>query len=153
MIERDGARGTLRTSRQELSSWCGYGVEEAYSGKDRRCYARVKDYIFIFCYPADRRSILIEATTRNLSAEGLCFDTDVFVHKDRELFLEMYVPVDYYKRVLESMSIKARVVWQELLVFPQGSNKWRVGLDFIAINKEDQEKIAKYVETGFVDRR
>ncbi len=153
MAEGDGSRSILRASRQELSVGCGYGVEDAYSGKDRRCYARVKDHIFIFCYPEDAGQILIEATSRDVSAEGLCFDTDAFIHKDTEFFLEMYAPVDYYKRVLEAITIKVRVVWQELLVLPQGSNKWRIGLEFIAINKEDRAKIAKYVEEGFVNRR
>jgi hypothetical protein len=152
MVEGDGVRSTLRASRQELPVWCGCGVEDVYSGKDRRCYARVKDHIFIFCYPEGAKQPVIEATTRDISAEGLCFDTDAFIHKDTEFFLEMYAPVDYYKRVLESITIKVRVVWQELLVLPQGSNKWRVGLEFIVINKGDRAKIAKYVEEGFVNR-
>ncbi|MFA5118920.1 MAG: PilZ domain-containing protein [Candidatus Omnitrophota bacterium] len=153
MAECDGARSMVRDSRQELFVGCGYGLEEAYSGKDRRCYARVKDHIFIFCYPQDNLTELIEAVTRDVSAEGLSFDTDVFIHKDTEFFLEMYAPVDYHKRVLESITIKVRVAWQELLVLSQGANKWRVGLEFIAVNQEDRGKIAKYVEEGFVNRR
>jgi hypothetical protein len=143
----------VRDRRQELFAGCGYGIEEAYSGKDRRCHARVKDHIFIFCYPQGNRPELIEAATRDVSAQGLSFDTDVLIHKDTEFFLEMYAPLDYYKRVLESITIKVRVAWQELLVLSTGANKWRIGLEFIAINKEDRGKIAKYVEEGFVNRR
>jgi hypothetical protein len=94
----------------------------------------------------------VEAITNNICATGACIDVDREISVGTELYIELYAPQDYHKRFLQTMYVKAVVVWQKALDLGEASNTNRIGLVFTAIDKADQDKIYRYAEEGFVNR-
>jgi hypothetical protein len=143
---------TAEDMQNEFPGLFGYKKEEIPE-VDRRQQPRIKDNIFIFCKAGSIGPEVIEGITSDIGSGGLCFDTTVRLAPGTEVSLEMYTPLDYHKRVLESMYITAHVAWCSPLEQGAGSNSHRVGLRFAAIAAADKERISRYVEDGFADRR
>jgi hypothetical protein len=140
----------------EFSSLFGYNRRSAdHDGvPDRRMNPRIRDHIFVFLQASGQdRSGSVQAVTNDISSGGLCFDTTATLHQGDDMTIEMYAPLDYHKRVLESMYIKAKVAWVSSLAFEAEGNRFRVGLSYQDIAASDKEKLARYVEDGFVERR
>ncbi len=140
----------------EFSSLFGYSRQPADNDdiRDKRSAPRIRDHIFVFMHLNDtdgRQSV--QAVTNDISSGGLCIDTSVQVRPGDRLSLEMYAPLDYHKRVLESMYIKTEVAWVREISSDAESNRFRVGLAYREIAGNDREKLSRYVEDGFVDRR
>ena len=135
----------------EFSRVFGYQKEDVPS-TDRRRQPRIKDSIFIFCRETHEARV-IEGVTNDICSGGLCFDSPERLAPGTEVRLEMYTPLDYHKRVLESLYVSGRVTWCVPLGNDPGSNEYRVGLRFEAVSAEDDQKISRYVEDGFTDRR
>lgn len=140
--------GYLSFDQEAFPAACPPAARE----KDGRAYPRVKDYIFIFCWGGTRQSV-IEGITNNLSAGGACFDLPAAYAPGSEIWMELYLPRDYHKTLLESVYAKAEVVWTSELKLDGAGNKFRTGVSFTRIDDRDRERIVRYVEDGFVDRR
>ncbi|MDD5773799.1 MAG: PilZ domain-containing protein [bacterium] len=89
------------------------------------------------------------AITCNISGNGLMFETERDIFKDEIIDLEIYQPFNQCKSIYLSIPVKSKVAWIEKICknnFHEGENKFKVGMEFIEINKEDRKKIVKYIE-------
>ncbi|MCP4653225.1 MAG: PilZ domain-containing protein [Candidatus Omnitrophica bacterium] len=130
-----------------------WGKKEHSSDTERRLHPRIKDRIFVFGWTANEPITLVEGITNNLSVGGVSFDTNVEIKKNNVLWLEIYLPSDYRKQILESLYLKARVIWRKALKNEKGSNKYRIGLRFENVAKKELKMLTRYVEDGFTSRK
>jgi len=128
-----------------------YGVEPELKGECRRA-PRIRDNIFLFYRQSGNDFQAVEAITNNLSATGACIDVDREIPVGTELYIELYAPQDYHKKFLQTIYIKAEVVWQRPLGLSEADSQNRLGLSFTTIDKADQDSIYRYAEEGFVNR-
>jgi hypothetical protein len=140
----------------EFSSLFGYGRQHSDKDdvRDKRSVPRIRDHSFVFLHLNDtERRQAVQAVTNDISSGGLCIDTTVQVRPGDLFSVEMYAPLDYHKRVLESMYVKTEVAWVKEISSDADSNRFRVGLAYKEIAGNDREKLSRYVENGVVDRR
>lgn len=122
---------------------------------ERREYPRFKDNIFILGNVKASSPEEFKALACNISACGLMFETERDISVDNKFGFEMYQPIDRDKRRIFSIPVSAKVVWIRKIEkdnFEQGENKYKVGIKFLKILKEDRQRIAKYVEENISER-
>jgi c-di-GMP-binding flagellar brake protein YcgR len=115
---------------------------------ERRKIPRLKDNIFILVNLKSNQNGLFKTVTKDISGSGLMFETERDIPKGSKLELEVYQPLDSFKRMIFSVLILAKVVWKRKIEkdnFEKGENKYRVGVIFLKISEEDRKKILKYV--------
>jgi len=117
-----------------------------------RCAPRIRDRVFLLYWLPEGGINAVEAITNDLSASGVCIDVDRDIPPGTELYLELYAPQDYHKKFLQTVYVKATVVWQRELDSGGVQIMNRVGISFTVIDQADQEKIYRYTEDGFVNR-
>ena len=140
-------KSTVWTTQPEVLNDAGQELK----GESRRA-PRIRDHIFMFYWLPESGLNEVEAITNNMSATGACIDVDREISVGTDLYIELYAPQDYHKRFLQTMYVKATVIWQKALDLGEANNTHRIGLSFIAIDKADQDKIYRYAEEGFVNR-
>lgn len=77
------------------------------------------------------------------------FETEENIPKESKLELEIYQPIDRYKRIIFSVPVLARIIWTRKIKkdnFQEGGNKYKVGVGFSKIKGEDRQRIIKYLE-------
>lgn len=123
-------------------------VEDKCANVGRRKFRRVEDVIFIFCSlltPPNK----FRAITSNVGAGGLMFETERNILSGSKVVVEIYQPMNNNKTTIFSIPVLARVVWRKKIEkdkFEQGENKYKVGIEFLEIEEEDRQRIAKYIE-------
>jgi hypothetical protein len=142
---------SIKSAGWTTSSGVGFDAGSELKGECRRA-PRIRDHIFMLYWLPEYGLNAVEAITHNMSATGACIDVGRDIPVGTELYIELYAPQDYYKRFLQTMYIKATVVWQRALGFGEADNMNRIGLSFTTIDKSDQDKIYRYAEEGFVNR-
>lgn len=120
-----------------------------FLGLEKRKFSRLKDNIFIFCRSGSTSSGEFKAITCDISGGGLMFETERDITPGSKLELEIYQPIKCSKSMICSVSVLAKVIWMkriEKVSFEKGENKYKLGVEFTGIEKEDREKIANYIE-------
>lgn len=120
-----------------------------------RKFIRFKDSIFIFCDSGSDPSAEFKTITQNISGGGAMLETERQIRPGRELKLEIYQPAGRRKKVIFSIPVLAKVVWNrkiERTSFEEGENKYRMGLKFLDIKDEDRQRIVKYVEESVLEK-
>jgi hypothetical protein len=141
----------IKSTEWTASSGVALNDRSELTGECRRA-PRIRDHIFMFYFIPGSGAQAVEAITNNMSATGACIDVDRDIPVGTEMYIELYAPQDYHKKFLQTMYIKAVVVWQRSIDMGEANNKNRLGLSFTAIDKSDQDQIFRYAEDGFVNR-
>jgi len=119
------------------------------TGKRRR-FCRLNDHIFILCQLMEKENVrIVKAFTRNISAGGLCFETEQPIPARTVLSLEIYQPLRKSEGRILSIPAQAKVKWvisNDTATRYQGSNKYRLGVEFVKIGGRERKEIAGYVK-------
>lgn len=119
-----------------------------HRGLEHRKYQRAKKVIFILCKLSNAEEP-IEYIAQNIGAGGLMFEADTPFSIGAKLDIEIYQPVTYDKREFISIFAPASVVWIKEIEWAKkykGSNRYRLGVQFIRLDQEDRIKIDMYVK-------
>ena len=123
---------------------------------EKRKFPRIEDAIF-FLHNFSTNAINLslssiqgfKAHTRNISAEGLMFETETNIfEKSDEFEIELYQPLYYRKPIIFCMPVLAKVIWMikiEKDHFEIGENQYRTGIQFLKIKEQDRQRIINYV--------
>lgn len=118
--------------------------------KELRTFSRLNDRIFILCRFRKKKDVdIIKGFTNDISAGGLMFETDRLIPPKDVLNLEIYQPLSQFTREIISIPILAKVKWvTEMNIADkyEGSNKYRMGVEFIKIDDRERKVIAEYVQ-------
>ncbi len=118
--------------------------------QEQRKFPRIKEHIFVHGQSMKRKDTnIIKGFTNNISAGGLMFETDKRIFPPDVFNLEIYQPSRQWRRKLISIPILAKVK-RVTKISPfnkqQGSNKYRVGVEFIEVDNSQRKAIAEYVK-------
>ncbi len=124
---------------------------------ERRKFPRIEDNIFFFANLSSDSINLIpdliggfKAFTQNICTGGLMFEMDKNISKEGDkLELEIYQPVNRDKTMIFSIPVLAKVIWTKKIEkehFENGENKYKIGTEFLEIDAEHRQKIARYIE-------
>jgi c-di-GMP-binding flagellar brake protein YcgR len=124
---------------------------------ERRKFPRLKDNIFFFGNLSPNSINLMpdliggfKAITKNICAGGLMFEMDKnIIKKGDKLELDIYQPINRDKTMIFSIPVLAKVIWtkkREKEHFENGENKYKIGTEFLEIDAEHRQKIARYIE-------
>ena len=123
---------------------------------EKRKFPRIEDAIF-FLHNFSTNAINLsfssiqgfKAHARNISAEGLMFETETNIfEKSDEFEIELYQPLYYRKPIVFCMPVLAKVIWMikiEKDHFEIGENQYRTGIQFLKIKEQDRQRIINYV--------
>jgi c-di-GMP-binding flagellar brake protein YcgR len=92
---------------------------------------------------------IVKAFTRDISAGGLCFETEQPITARTVLSLEIYQPLRKPEGRILSIPVQAKVKWvisTNTATRYQGSNKYRLGVEFVKIGGRERKEIAGYVK-------
>ena len=116
--------------------------------KEKRRFPRLNDRILIFSKTAESLEP-VRDITKNISSSGLMFEPCRSISPQTIFDLEIYQPLRESKREFISISILAKVKWVTQINIPdkyEGSNKYRIGVEFIEIDDRERKWIAGYVQ-------
>lgn len=118
--------------------------------EERRRFRRLNDRIFILCQLMKKKDMdVIKGFSNDISASGLCFETDRVISPQAIFSLEIYQPLRRSKEELTAVSALAKVKWvtqMDIVSKYEGSNKYRVGVEFVEIDNRERKAIAEYVQ-------
>lgn len=120
-----------------------------------RKFIRLKDHVFIFCDLGSNFSDGSKTITQNISGGGAMLETERQIRPGREFKLEIYQPTGRSRKMIFSIPVLAKVVWNrkiEKTSFEEGENKYRMGLKFLDIKDEDRQRIVKYVKESVSEK-
>lgn len=119
--------------------------EREYSGSERREFPRLKVNINVDYTVVATDSPRHRYLSRNISGGGICVTVDEPLEIGVYLYLVMLLPDN--KTPISSLG---RVAWREKISPLDSGQKmsYDVGVEFIDIEKSEQERITRYVETG-----
>lgn len=123
--------------------------------KERRKSHRVKDNIFVFCKLKGDYKV-IESITRDIGEMGLGFESDKFVPPSTLMEMEIYQPLNRHKSKIVAIYLLGKVVWVKRIRKRskyKGSNRYRGGLKFIKISKQDRGIIVNYIKERLKERK
>lgn len=116
---------------------------------ERRRYPRLQDNVFVFCILGSNSCEEFKAFTKDMSAGGLMFEAERDIPKASRLELEIYQPTGRRNDMFFSISVLVRVIWTNKIDkdnFEEGENRFRIGVKFLEIEREDRKRISKYIE-------
>lgn len=124
---------------------------------ERRKFTRLEDNIFFFGnLSSDSINLMPDSIggfktfTRNICAGGLMFEMDNNIIKESDkLELEIYQPINRDKTMIFSIPVLAKVIWTKKIEkehFKNGENKYQIGIGFLEIEEEHEQKIAEYIK-------
>lgn len=118
--------------------------------EDRRRFRRLNDRIFILCQFMKKKDVdVIKGFSNDISAGGLCFETDRFISPQAVFSLEIYQPLRHSREELTTVFALAKVKWvtqTDIAGKYEGSNKYRVGVEFVEIGERERNVMAGYVQ-------
>ena len=118
--------------------------------EDRRRFRRVNDRIFILCQFMKKKYVdIIKGFSNDLSAGGLCFETDRFISPQAIFSLEIYQPLRQSKEELITVFALAKAKWvtqTDIAGKYEGSNKYIIGVEFVEVDNRERKAIAEYVQ-------
>lgn len=118
--------------------------------EERRRFERLNDRIFILCQFVKKKDVdIIKGFSNDVSAGGLCFETDRFISPQAIFSLEIYQPLRRSKEELINVSALAKVKWvrqTDIAGKYEGSNKYKIGVEFVKIDNRERKAIAEYVQ-------
>ncbi len=115
------------------------GKRRRYNGPERRERARADEEIPVLY---EESGEIKGSVTKNISAAGLSFETEVFVQPSSILEVQINKPIDTGLNAVLPIHAKAKTVW----IRQSETGKYRLGLEFIDINEQDRDEIAKNVK-------
>ncbi|MFH1519632.1 MAG: PilZ domain-containing protein [Candidatus Omnitrophota bacterium] len=121
---------------------------------ERRKFLRLEKNLFITYCLESNTSDKVKAIAKNISGGGLMFETERDIPPGSKLELEIHQPIKHSKDIIFSIATLARVIWSRNIKkesFEQGENKYRIGVEFLEIKKEDRQKIASYAGDGTLE--
>lgn len=125
-------------------------MEVVYS-KEKRRFKRIEESIFILLQFRERKGLtLIKGFANNISAGGLMFETDRSMPCVKHFILEIYQPQGESQDEIISITTLAKVKWAKRIDTADrfdGSNKFKIGMEFIKIDDKARKMIADYVQT------
>lgn len=123
--------------------------KEISPGLERRRYPRLQDNVFVFGALKSNSCGEFKAFTKDISAGGLMFEAERDIPKESELELEIYQPTGRCNDMFFSISVLVKVIWVSRIEkdnFEEGENRFRIGVKFLEIEKEDRKRINRYIE-------
>lgn len=119
--------------------------------KEKRRFKRIEESIFILLQFGEREGLtLIKGFANNISAGGLMFETDRPIPCVKHFILEIYQPQGESQDEIISITTLAEVKWVKQIDTADrfdGSNKFKIGMEFIKIDDKARKTIADYVQT------
>ncbi len=123
--------------------------KETSSDLERRRFPRLQDNMFVFGTLRSNPCGEFKAFTKDISAEGLMFEAERDIPKESKLELEIYQPTGRCNDMFFSISVLVKVIWVNKIEkdnFEEGENRFRIGVKFLEIEKEDRKRISRYIE-------
>ena len=123
--------------------------KDRYLDLERRRFPRLEDNIFIFSKLRLSPIKLFKTITKNISLDGLMFETERNISKGSKVNMEIYQPINRGKTIIFCIPILTKIIWIRRIDkdnFEHGENKYKVGAKFLEIKEVDRKQIGKYVE-------
>lgn len=118
--------------------------------EERRRFRRLNDRIFILCQFMKNENVdIVKGFSNDISAGGLCFETDRVISPRAIFSLEIYQPLRQSKEELVTVFALAKVKWvrqTDIAGKYEGSNKYKIGVEFVEVDNRERKAIAKYVQ-------
>ncbi len=118
--------------------------------KERRRFPRLNEGVFFLYQFMEKKDMdIMKGFTNNISTGGLMFETDRPISAEDLFILEIYQPLRQFKEEIISISTAVKVRWVTQIDRSdkyEGSNKYRIGVEFVEIDKEERKTIAKYMQ-------
>lgn len=113
----------------------------AWQGFSERKFPRVKINLPVKISSAPSK--IIKAQTKNIGCGGLC----VFSQEPLMLFQEVEIHIGFPEIFLkEGLSVHGRVIWAIATSVEKDKQNYDVGIEFLALKKNDQKKIDQFVQ-------
>ena len=116
-------------------------VKEIYIGSEKRRFRRFlyKADINVFS-PKEKKGL---AKTIDISEGGMCLLTDRPLETNEKIKISLKFP----KRK-DTLFLKARIAWiKKIEPMPKGVDKYKIGLEFIALNNKDKKKFVSFIKS------
>ena len=133
-----------------------------FTGKERRRYVRLAAELSVeFEINGEGENTpRHKGVTRDISLEGLCLITDLFskqeweeiTRKKKHLYLHIDFPEHKEKTEAEVQKIEVGVAWHRREEKKEGKDFFRIGLQFINIEKDSLEMIRSYIADNLVKK-
>ena len=118
--------------------------------KEKRKFPRLNTRAFIlYRFMEKKRLNMIKGFTNNISTGGLMFETDRQILTQGIFILEIYQPLGQSGEEIISISTTAKIKWVNQIDIPdkyKGSNKHRIGIEFVEMNNDERKTITEYVQ-------
>lgn len=118
--------------------------------EERRRFRRLNGRIFVLCQLMEKEvGRIIKTFTRDISGGGLCFETEQLILAGTMLGLEIYQPLSESREKYISISALGKVKWVTGINITKrdvGSNKYRVGVEFVKVGGKERKEIIGYVK-------
>ena len=121
--------------------------------EERRRFPRLNDRIIIHYRYTEKKNAdmgnAIKGFSKNISAGGLMFESDRSIPAQAIFNLEIYQPLRNSNEQIISIPALAKVKWKVRIDNTnedKGSNKYRIGAEFLEIDAGERNAIAKYVK-------
>lgn len=123
--------------------------------EEKRRFPRLNNRILIHYQLIEKKEAdmgdIIKGFTKNISAGGLMFETDKPIPMQSVLNLEVYQPLTQSGEQIISIFTLAKVKHAMRIDDAdryEGSNKYRIGMEFVEIDDIEKKIIANYVKAG-----
>ncbi|MBI5416805.1 PilZ domain-containing protein [Candidatus Poribacteria bacterium] len=123
--------------------------KEKLSYSDKRRFLRVFDNHLLFGRIKSNPHSDIKGFTKNISIDGLLFETEKNIPDNTELEVELYLSDVEYKTVIFHVACFANVIWSKEIEkrnFENGENRYRIGVEFLKIENEYRKRIKDYID-------
>lgn len=121
-----------------------------YIGPERRKFPRLGiPQLVLYRLETNDPFVMFKTISRNISGQGLMFETDKPLFMGSRLPLEIYQPSVKYKDLIFLVACLAKVIWinrKEGANGLAGDNKYQIGVEFVKMEEEDKDRIIEHVE-------
>ena len=117
-------------------------MTKAYIGPERRKYSRLDERIEVLYHAVEGASLdhlsgVRDSVTRNISGEGVSFETEIYVPPETIIEVQIDKPIDGGLKATLPIRATAKVVWVKQVE----TGKYRLGLQFVNISERHREAL------------
>lgn len=113
-------------------------------GAEKRKYPRVEEKIPVL-YQVPGGEQVEEGSTHDISAGGVCFESDVFVPSASAMEVQINKPIDGGLKAILPIHANVKVIW----IKQSETGKYKLGLEFTSIEEKHRKEIIRNVKERF----